>query len=343
MAIAPHQQLPITLSQDDFCALLQENTVGQLTDSYATDITWKYPPQLGDGFMREIYLRDGLCLAIADYQCHEDIFIHSADREHPLEYTFYLPDRTSSLTRAIPYSLFGSGIAPGERGQEFAKQPIRWVSVHLEPEVFRSFAGNPDRELPEALQHLIGDPNREYYVRPGQSTPAMCIALRQILHCPYQGFTQRMFLESKVWELMSLLLEQEADIHSGKQLFADLKPEDVDRIHHSKDILLQNLQHPPSLAQLARQVGLNECTLKRGFQQVFGTTAFGYLHHYRLEYARQLLFTGEMTVAQVAQSIGFARNYFTRAFCQKFGCTPGAYRRSQEASHFSLGSSRNSV
>jgi AraC-like DNA-binding protein len=213
--------------------------------------------------------------------------------------------------------------------------------VHLEPEVFHSFAGKPDGDLPEALQHLIGDPNREYYVRLGQSTPAMCIALRQILHCPYQGFTQRMFLKSKVLELMLLLLE-EADIHSGNQLFVDLKPEDVDRIHYAKDILLQNLQNPPSLAQLARQVSLNECALKRGFRQVFGTTAFGYLHHYRLEYARQLLITGEMTVAQVAQSIGFARNYFTRAFCQKFGCTPGVYRKSQEARHFSLGSSKNS-
>jgi AraC-like DNA-binding protein len=336
--------MAIALSQDDHWALVRESMVDEYTKSAADwfDTTYSYPSQLGYGSVRTIGLRGGLELSIADYQRHDDIFIHSADREHPLEYSFYLSDRTSSLTRAIPYSLFGSGIAPGEQGQEFAKQRIRWVSVHLEPEVFHSFAGNPDGELPEALQHLIGDPNREYYVRPGQSTPAMCIALQQILHCPYQGFTQRMFLESKVWELMSLLLEQEAEIHLSKQQFIALKPDDVDRIHHAKDILLQNLQNPPSLAQLARQVGLNECTLKRGFRQVFGTTAFGYLHHYRLEYARQLLITGEMTVAQVAQSIGFARNYFTKAFCQKFDCTPGAYRRSQEARHFSLGSSKNS-
>lgn len=336
--------MAIVLSQDDYRALVYESMIDGHTESAAGwfDTTYSYPSQLGHGSVRTIGLRDGLELAISDYQCHEDIFIHSADREHPLEYTFYLPDRTSSLTRAIPYGLFGSGIAPGKRGQKSAKQRIRWVSVHLEPEVFRSLAGNADGDLPEVLQHLIGNPNREYYVRPGQSTLAMCIALRQILHCPYQGFTQRMFLESKVLELMSLLLEQEADVHSGNQPFIDLKPENVDRIHHAKDILLQNLQNPPSLAQLAQQAGLNECTLKRGFRQVFGTTTFGYLHHYRLEYARQLLITGEMTVAQVAQCIGFARNYFTRAFCQKFGCTPGAYRRSWEPRHFSLGSSKNS-
>jgi AraC-like DNA-binding protein len=207
--------------------------------------------------------------------------------------------------------------------------------------MFCSFAGNPDSELPEALQHLIGDPSQEYYTRPGQGNPAMQIALWQILHCPYQGLTRRIFLESKVLELMALLLDQELELHEGKQSFANLKLDDIERVHHAREILSQQLQHPPSLAQLARQVGLNECTLKRGFRQVFGTTAFGYLHHYRLEYARQLLITGEMTVAQVAQSIGFARNYFTKAFCQKFGCTPGAYRRSRRQD-ICLSSSRNS-
>jgi AraC-like DNA-binding protein len=227
----------------------------------------------------------------------------------------------------FPITSTAAGLAPGDREKECANQPIKWVSVHIEPEVFRSFSGNPAGEVPAALQHLIGAPDREYYVRSGQATPAMQVALQQILHCPYQGFTQRMFLESKVWELMSLLLEQETETQPGNRPSVCLKPDDVDRIHQARAILLQQLSDPPSLTQLARQVGLNECTLKRGFRQVFGTTAFGYLHHYRLEYARQLLTTNEMTVAVVARSIGFACNYFTRAFCQKFGCTPAAYRK----------------
>lgn len=320
--------MAIALSQTDYWALFQESVEGKQPASDDVDITWKYPSQLGRGSMREISLREGLVLNIADYQPHDDIITHSFDREHPLEYTF-IPDGYSSLADTIPYHLYGSGIAPGEHKKQYANQRIMWVSVHIEPEVFQSFAGNPNGEVPSALQHLIGDRNQEYYVRPGQATPAMHIALQQILHCPYQGFTQRVFLESKVLELMVLVLEQEAETQQGKQSSVWLKPDDVDRIHHAKAILSQHLNNPPSLTQLARQVGLNECTLKRGFRQVFGTTAFGYLHHYRLEQARQLLTTGEMTVAEVARSIGFARNYFTKAFCQKFGCTPGVYRKGQ--------------
>ncbi|MEH1833251.1 MAG: hypothetical protein V7L29_14540 [Nostoc sp.] len=46
-------------------------------------------------------------------------------------------------------------------------------------------------------------------------------------------------------------------------------------------------------------VKLNEYALKRGFLQVFGKPLFGYLHDYRLEQARQLLETGEITKTNV--------------------------------------------
>ncbi|PIG94712.1 AraC family transcriptional regulator [Gloeocapsopsis sp. IPPAS B-1203] len=326
--------MAIALSYADYCALLQENADSKIA-SHQTDITLKYPSQLGHGFMREVRLREGLALAIADYQYHDDIIIYTPDREHLLEYTFNIPDDYSSLADAIPYHLFGSGIALRESCQEYANQRIIWVSVHINPDVFRAFAGTPDGEVPNALQHLIGDPNQEYYVRPGQATPAMHIALRQILHCPYQGFTQRMFLEGKVLELMSLLLEQEAEIHLGKQAFAALKPDDVDRVYYAKDILLQQLNNPPSLTQLARQVGLNECTLKRGFRQVFGTTAFSYLYEYRLEQARQLLQERRLNVSEVAHSVGFGScSHLSKAFRHKYGISPKQYQTQYHTSDF---------
>jgi AraC-like DNA-binding protein len=322
--------MAIALSQDDYWGMFYENVEPPTAlDEFA--IICQCPVQLGQGVLRQINLRDGLVLDIANYQHHDDIILCSYDQPHPLEYTFHLSGDDSGLFRAIPYHLYGSGTSPAEQGREIANHPIQWLSVHIEPVVFQTFVGDRSGQVPDALQHLIGDPEQEFYVRSGQATPAMQIVLQQILHCPYQGFLQRMFLESKVWELMTLVLEQETEAQQGKQTRSWLKPDDVDRIHQARAILLQQLSNPPCLTQLARQVGLNECSLKRGFRQVFGTTAFGYLHHYRLEQARQMLATDDMTVGQVAQSIGFARNYFTKAFCQKFGCTPGAYRKGQRS------------
>jgi AraC-like DNA-binding protein len=75
-------------------------------------------------------------------------------------------------------------------------------------------------------------------------------------------------------------------------------------------------------------VGLNDCTLKKGFREVFGTTAFGYLHDYRLEKARQLLSLGNMKVQDIVHRVGFSDgSYFAAAFRKKFGVNPSFYAK----------------
>ncbi len=157
--------------------------------------------------------------------------------------------------------------------------------------------------------------------------------LWQILRCPYQGMTKRMYLEGKALEVVALLLEQEAEIHKGQPSRVALKPEQRDRIYHAREILLQRLDNPPTLMELARQAGLNECTLKREFRQVFGKTVFSYLHDYRLEQARQLLDMEDMSTAQVSRMVGFAnRGYFAAVFREKFGLNPKDYRKQRKNS-----------
>lgn len=321
--------MAIALSQDDYWSLMcgSESSVPSLN---SCDIIWQYPEALGQGYHRKIRLRDGLELMIADYQPHDDILVQSCDRNHPLEYTFDLSHQNRNPSEAPSYAFFGSGMAPGERGQQVAHQPIRWVSVHIEPTVFESYAGTPNDPIPPDLQHLIRDPNQAFYERSGQATPAMQIILQQICQCPYQGFTKRLFLESKVWELMALILEQELEYQQKKPLGAKLKPDEVDRLHQARTILLQNLDHPPSLMQLARQIGLNECTLKQGFRQVFGTTVFGYLRQCRMERARLLLMQGHISVQEAAQAVGYiSRSRFANAFRKTFGVNPKAFSTQQ--------------
>jgi AraC-like DNA-binding protein len=106
-----------------------------------------------------------------------------------------------------------------------------------------------------------------------------------------------------------------------------LKPDEIDLIHQAKAILTANPDNPPSLMELARQVGLNDWTLKRGFRQVFGTTAFGYLHEYRLEQACQLLQERRLNVSEIARVIGFSScSYLSRVFRKKYGVSPKRYQ-----------------
>ncbi|MEH1845433.1 MAG: AraC family transcriptional regulator [Nostoc sp.] len=200
------------------------------------------------------------------------------------------------------------------------------VGVHLEPELLQSFIGNSSGELPKALQHLTRSPQQPYHFRSNVMTPMMQYYVQRILYCPYQGIIKRTYLESKVLELLALLLEQEAEIQMGSRTPKPLKSGTLERILYARDLLLQQIDNPPSTAELARLVKLNEYALKCGFLQVFGKPLFTYLHDYRLEQARQLLETGDMKVSEVAQKIGFAsRNYFAAAFRKKFGINPKQY------------------
>ena len=323
--------MTITLSQHDYWALLQETEKQNASSADEFDTTWNYPDQLGQGYWREIRLREGMELAIAHCQLHNSITIQLPEREHPIEYAFHLSggyknQRNSS--RAGQYFLYGSGLAPAELTEWSDPEQIE-VSVHIDPALFTAWLSQTSSSIPQELQHLVKPSPQIYYVGSGTTTGVMQTALQQILQCPFQGITKRMYLESKVWELMALLVEQELKRHeTTKSTYSthSLKPDDVERIHQAKDVLLQSLDNPPSLIELARQVGLNDCTLKRGFRQVFGTTTFGYLHNYRLEQARQLLEERQLNISEIAQAIGFAnRSYFAAAFRKKFGVTPREY------------------
>jgi AraC-like DNA-binding protein len=298
------------------------------TDEF--DTTWAYPSQLGQGYWREIQLRDGLELTIANYQLHEDLTLILSDCEHPIECDFNIASGSGqSSSDRWEASLCGSGLAPAERYCSPGQQRLFQVNVHMEPDQFRSSVGNSAGEIPESLHHLLRSPDQKYYVRTGLATSKMYVILQQILQCPYNSTMKRMYLESKVLELLVLLVEQDIESRTERNILYVLKPDDIDRIHLAKKVLLERIVNPPSLPQLARLSGLNECTLKRGFRQVFSTTVFGYLHHYRLEQARQLLETGDMNITEITHAVGFAdRSYFAAAFRKKFGVNPSHYAKS---------------
>jgi AraC-like DNA-binding protein len=112
-----------------------------------------------------------------------------------------------------------------------------------------------------------------------------------------------------------------------------MQPIEIERIYHAKDILIRQLDDPPSLIDLAQQANLNIFALKQGFKHVFGTTAFKYLHDQRLEVARQLLVTQPLRIEEIARQVGFAnRGYFAAVFRKKFSLTPQQYRQQQKNS-----------
>jgi AraC-like DNA-binding protein len=148
----------------------------------------------------------------------------------------------------------------------------------------------------------------------------------QVINCPLEGTSRRLFLEGKTYEILAWELEEFSFSSGVNNTHAN--ESDVERLYYARNILKQEFVDPPGLLELSRRVGLNDFKLKRGFRHEFGTTVFGYVRRLRMEKARQLLEIGDLSVTEVALASGYSHfGYFASVFKQTFGVLPSHYRR----------------
>ncbi|PSK94898.1 helix-turn-helix transcriptional regulator [Taibaiella chishuiensis] len=157
-------------------------------------------------------------------------------------------------------------------------------------------------------------------------TAPMAMIIAEMSNCNKQGALKRLFLEGKTLELLMLQVEQFES--TGKsRLKAGILPQDIDKLHHARFLLEQHMDEPYSLAELARQVQLNDFKLKRGFKEIFGTTVFGYLRDLRMQQARKMLRDTGKSINEIAGYCGYEYvQHFSAAFKKKYGLSPSKLR-----------------
>ncbi|MGJ3251623.1 MAG: helix-turn-helix transcriptional regulator [Elainellaceae cyanobacterium] len=290
------------------------------------------------GYRQEVNLRLGLNILIDDYTLQDNLVVDYGEEEpydpsRCLEMSFMLSGHNHSeeVKPCHSFILAKWDDSGGGRFNWRANERVLKFDIHIEPALFETLVDGEFDALPPLLRQLIqnSQPIQEQFWHVQPITAVMQSVIHQILHCPYQGLTRWLYLESKVIELMALRLDQVSQSQPADLATPGLHSEDIDRIHYASDILLQRLTNPPSLLELARIVGLNDCKLKQGFRQVFGTTVFGYLQTHRMARAKQLLAEPTFNIAGVAQAMGYAsQSHFCHMFKQQFGVTPRRYRSS---------------
>ena len=104
----------------------------------------------------------------------------------------------------------------------------------------------------------------------------------------------------------------------------------LSKVNQVKDIVLEKMVDPPSLNELAEEIGLNLKKLKLGFKQVYGSSVFNFLFDYKMEYSRKLLDSGKYNINEVGEKVGYSSaSHFIASFKKKYGITPKKYVQSQ--------------
>lgn len=104
-----------------------------------------------------------------------------------------------------------------------------------------------------------------------------------------------------------------------------------DRIRHVQDYLRTNLDTDFSVPELAAMAGLSASHFSTLFRASAGTSVKEYLKRLRSARARELLMTTDLTISQVAASVGYEDAlYFSRQFRAVNGTSPSTFRQQSE-------------
>lgn len=133
-----------------------------------------------------------------------------------------------------------------------------------------------------------------------------------------------MYVEAKAFELLHDFLSRRFD-----EPLESLKTRQArERLEPVKQYIDAHLLGPLEMQELARRFGFSESRLARSFRQAYGLALFEYVQAERLQQARSLLERGQMSVTQVALSVGYGHvANFSTAFKRHFLITPQAARR----------------
>lgn len=178
---------------------------------------------------------------------------------------------------------------------------------------------NQEGELFGELLHQLVHPKDHYVEGPAfLMTPEMQDIVDQVFHINYKGKAKMMFFRSQMTSLLAHFFGQLSTINDKP-----MPQVERDKLILAQEILTNNLETPPSLTELSKEIGMNTFKLKKNFKEFFGVPVFKYLQNERLTLAHKMIRNQEATVQEASWHVGYdSLSSFSNAFEKKFGYRP---------------------
>ena len=100
----------------------------------------------------------------------------------------------------------------------------------------------------------------------------------------------------------------------------------------ARRILLSAPEHPWTVAEIAAEINLSASRFHASYKTVFGISPMRDLIETRIQSAKNLLLSEELSVQDIAEQLGYhSVNHFIRQFKSGTGVSPLQYRKNNAA------------
>ncbi|GGX24299.1 helix-turn-helix domain-containing protein [Aquimarina muelleri] len=288
-------------------------------------------PEIGNGHFEYNYF-DGLFIGMFDVMLKNDFKVCGKQNTEVIELSYLIDgeqiikiDEISnnliyeSQESYLVYISKVSGSILYHKNKHFKEIKIRMYSDFIKKHKLNSEYGIYEKYAIEKVDRNFAKPLCS-------KTQAI---LAELLTDTRKGLLKRLFLESKVLELLYLYLENKKSYKSEASTTDNL----IKKLYEVQFIINSDLTTQYSLHELAREVGLNDFILKKEFKRVFHKTIFEYALNTRMIKAKKLLKHSKKPIYEISELIGYKNStHFTAAFKKVEGTTPKKYRQNDSES-----------
>lgn len=286
------------------------------------------PESLGDGYIQEIQLRQGLSLCMHRYTLKVDFSLKRLESAGPSKMLTIKFDcrKVAPETGQQEIHLF----APGCEAELGTGNFFTEVRFPAQQEIY-FLVINVARELLAELLHLSGEDaalrdrlltNPSFVVNVLMSGE-MERTLKDFSNITLGSPFYLLRCQAKALELIYLLFAKITE--RANETGAAVNRADADKLYEVRSIILKDLSVTPQLLDLSKQIAMSPTKMKTLFRQIFGDSIYNYFQQARMNEAAKLL--KEYSVSETGYRLGFKNmSHFSRLFEKYFKTKPKKFR-----------------
>ena len=198
------------------------------------------------------------------------------------------------------------------------------LSFRFEPAHLSQFVRG--KKQPNLTDEVLNFRHRSSFTKILPLCSKIRMTLEALLNNNYSDTLENIFVNAQTQILLLYSMEcmlGDKEIEEGFTCKFLSNDADREKISKAREVLLQHIGEPLTIKELSRKVAINECYLKKGFKEMFGTTIFDFYQNQRMEHARYLLYEKGLSVTEVSMMLGYSSiSHFSTAFKKHTGLKP---------------------